>query len=444
METRQADRLIERLLERYPKGFDLSLDRIARLLDALGHPERRLPPVIHVAGTNGKGSAVAFCRAILEAEGLAVHSHISPHLVRWHERFRLGRLGESSFVEDALLAETLARVERANGDNTITVFEALTAAMFVLFSEHRADAAIVEVGLGGRFDATNVIADPAVSLIMPVSADHQLYLGDRLELIAAEKAGIIKPGCPVVIGPQETDAVRDVLTGTAARLGAPCTVYGEDFFGYEENGRLLFQDETGLLDLPLPRLAGRHQIGNAAAAIAAVRAGGFPVSDRAVERGMENVVWPGRMQRLYAGPLFDAAPEGSELVLDGGHNPSAGIAAAEAMAAAEEQVPRPLFMVAGMIETKDTVGYFSAFKGLARQVYTVPVTGSDSGVDPAVLAEAARQAGLAAKPAASVREALSLIAEAGPFAEGSEPRILVGGSLYLVGQVLRENGTWPQ
>ena len=287
VEASEAGYEIEKLLALHPKGFDLSLDRITRLLAALGNPQDRLPPVIHVAGTNGKGSATAFSRAILEAAGLSVHVHTSPHLVNWHERYRLGvKGGKGKLVSDPVLADAVRRVAEANGGEKITVFEILTAVTFVLFAEHPADVAIIEVGLGGRFDATNVIARPAVSVVMPISLDHQAYLGDRVELIAAEKAGIMKRGCPVVIGQQEEEAARDVLVSTAERLGCPMFVYGQDFMAHEEFGRLVYQDEGGLADLPLPKLPGRHQYANAAAAIRAVRAAGFDVSEAAIERGL--------------------------------------------------------------------------------------------------------------------------------------------------------------
>ena len=347
MPTTLADREIAHLMSLHPKGFDLSLERITRLLGRLGDPHLRLPPVIHIAGTNGKGSAAAFSRALLEAEGLAVHVHTSPHLVNWHERYRLAAPGGGKLVEDAMFAEAIARVAEANRGETITVFEILTAVGFILFSEHPADVAILEVGLGGRFDATNVIRNPAVTLIMPVSMDHEAYLGDRVELIAAEKAGIIKRGCPVVIGAQESPAALDVIVDTAERLGCPITIYGQDFLAYGENGRLIYQDQDGLMDLPTPRLPGRHQFGNAAAAIAAVKAAGFTLGQASVEKAMTSVAWPGRMQRLPAGKLAALAPPGAEVWLDGGHNPGAGVVVAEALAELEERMPRPLFLIYG-------------------------------------------------------------------------------------------------
>lgn len=442
MTTTAADREIERLMALHPKGYDLSLDRITRLLEKLDNPQDRRPPVIHIAGTNGKGSAAAFSRALLEASGLRVHVHTSPHLVNWHERYRIGAAGGGRLVEDGVLAEAVARAAKANGGEHITVFEILTAVTFLLFAEHPADAAIIEVGLGGRFDATNVIDRPAVSVIMPVSLDHEAFLGDRIELIAVEKAGIMKPGVPVVIGAQETQTALDVLIATAERLACPQFVYGQDFLAFEENGRMIYQDEGGLMDLTPPKLPGRHQFANAAAAIAAVKAAGFELSQRAVDHAMSSVDWPGRMQRLPKGRLSDLAPDGAEVWLDGGHNPGAGIVVAEALAEQEEKFARPLFLISGMLNTKDQIGYFRAFEGMARHVYTVPINSSEAGVPNAELANRAMAAGLSAEPVNSVANALMLLRDTWDPGEVA-PRILIGGSLYLAGEVLAENGTAP-
>ena len=437
-----AEREINALMALHPKGFDLSLGRISRLLERLGNPHEKLPPVIHVAGTNGKGSTTAFCRSILEAQGLKVHVHTSPHLVNWHERFRIGAEGGGHLVDDEVLADAVRRVAEANRGETITVFEILTAVMFVLFSEHPADAAVIEVGLGGRFDATNVIAHPAVSVIMSISLDHQAYLGDRVELIAAEKAGIIKPGSPVVIGAQTEDAARGVLVETAERLGCPVSVYGQDFFAVEENGRMAYQDDEELLDLPLPKLAGRHQQANAAAAIRALKAAGFGLTEQSITEGLLNVSWPGRLERLTHGRLVEGAMDGVEFWIDGGHNPGAGQVIAEAMANLNNRESRPLFLITGMINTKDPVGYFEAFAGMARHVFTVPVPDSDASLDPDFLADTADEAGLTAEPAESVEAAIAAICRNWNGLE-RPPRILIGGSLYLLGDVLRVNGTPP-
>jgi dihydrofolate synthase/folylpolyglutamate synthase len=433
--------IIDRLGARWPKGFDLSLGRIRRLLAALGHPEQRLPPVFHVAGTNGKGSTVAFLRAILEAEGLRVHADTSPHLVRYNERFRLADgPGLSSFVADDDLADALSRTERANGDEAITLFELLTAAGFLLFAERPADALLLEVGLGGRFDSTNVVDRPAVSVITSISLDHQAYLGNTVEKIAFEKAGIIKAGAPVVLSPNP-DGVVAVVERVAAEVGAgPLMIGGQDWTAFEEHGRLVFQDIDGLLDLPRPRLPGSHQIVNAGTAIAAVRAAGFHVGHDALERGMERVEWPARLQRLTVGAIVDAAPQGAEIWLDGGHNPGAGEVIASAMADLEERVARPLVLIAGMLATKDPVGFFEAFAGLARRVYTVPIRGSDAAREPQALAAEARGAGVTAMATTGVTAALSHLRDTW---SGPAPRILICGSLYLAGEVLADNGTPP-
>jgi dihydrofolate synthase/folylpolyglutamate synthase len=434
MTTLSADREIEHLMTLHPKGFDLSLERVSRLLEKLGNPQDLMPPVIHIAGTNGKGSCAAFTRAILEAQGLLVHTHTSPHLVNWHERYRIAADGGSRLVDDATLAEAIARVAKANDGQQITVFEILSAVGFLLFSEHPADVVVMEVGLGGRFDATNVIARPAASVIMPVSMDHEAYLGDRVELIAAEKAGIIKQGCPVVIGSQPHEAALEVLADTAARLGCPTHIYGQDFFAFAEHGRMVYQDQDGLMDLSLPRMTGRHQLANASAAIAAVKAAGFDPRENAIDRAMTTASWPGRMMEL--------APAGAEIWVDGGHNPGAGIVISEALAELEQKDPRPLFMIAGMINTKDQSGYFHAFNGLVKHVYTVPVEFSDASVGNDELAVRASAAGLSAEPVSSVANALMLLRDNWQETD-VPPRILIGGSLYLVGAVLAENGTPP-
>ena len=444
MPISRAEQEIERLLGIYPRGFDLSLDRIARLLDDLGRPQDRMPPIIHIAGTNGKGSATAFSRALIEAAGLSAHVHTSPHLVRWHERYRIGVPGGSGrLVSDDKLLDAVLRAEKANAGQAITVFELLTAVIFILFSEHPADAAIIEVGLGGEFDATNVIANPAVSLIMPVALDHQTWLGNTITDIAKAKAGIIKKGRPVVIGRQDEQAALDLLTETAYRANSPTQTYGQDYLAFEENGRLVYQDQDGLMDLPLPALLGRHQYSNAAAAIRAVKSAGFKLTEEIVATAMKSVSWPARLQRLKSGDLIPFAPIGAEVWLDGGHNPHGGRAVAEAMAAFEERDSRPLYLITGMINTKDPKGYFEAFHGLARKVYTVAIRNSDAGLDPVVLANDAAEAGLDARPASSAAAALSEIsADIGE--NETPPRILIGGSLYFAGNILEENGTLPE
>jgi dihydrofolate synthase/folylpolyglutamate synthase len=431
-----ASDLIDRLSALHPKGFDLTLDRMVRLLGALGNPERSIPPAFHVAGTNGKGSTCAFLRAILEAAGNTVHVHTSPHLVDWRERYRMGAPGGGRLVGDAALEDALARAAAANAGAHVTVFELLTAAMFILFSETPADYCVIEVGLGGRFDATNVIARPLMSVIAPVSLDHTEHLGDTVEKIAFEKAGIVKPGCPVTIGPQ-TPGARETLRSIAASRNSPAWFEGEQFGVHPQAGRMVYQDETGLLDLPPPRLAGPHQYANAATAIAAVRHAGIGVGELAFEVAMRRVAWPGRLEPLKPGALRNLAPTGGEVWIDGGHNPDGARALALAVAELESRSPMPLVLVAGMLSTKDSRAYFQAFEGLARHVFTVPVAMSEASRSAAELADIARLAGLGATPAKSVAAALQAAFAAGPV------RALICGSLYLVGEVLAKNGTPP-
>jgi dihydrofolate synthase/folylpolyglutamate synthase len=436
-----AGSIIDALSAIHPKGYDLSLGRIQRVLALLGNPQERIPPAIHVAGTNGKGSTSAFCRAILEAAGKTVHVHTSPHLVNWHERYRLGAPGGGKLVSDELLEATIARVAQANDGAPITVFEILSAAMFVLFSEHHADYSIVEVGLGGRFDATNVIETPLISVITSIALDHMAHLGDREELIAFEKAGIMKTRRPVVVAPQ-LDRVVEVLEKTARERRSPAWFAGQDFTFHQHGGRFVYQDDHGLMDLPLPRLRGVHQLANAATAIAALRFAGLDLPDSAFETGMESVRWPGRMERLKPGPLQARAPENCELWIDGGHNPAAGEVIASELANLEERAPMPVFIIAGMLTTKDPRGFFHAFVGLAERVFTVPIHDSEQGFGERELAQIAGECGLDAHPCLSVEDALAAIS--GLLNAGEPCRILICGSLYLVGEVLRENNEAPQ
>ena len=434
--------IIARLTMTFPPGYDLALDRVENLLDRLGNPHRDIPPVIHVAGTNGKGSTIAFMRAMLEAAGYRVHTHTSPHLVRFNERFRLATdPGKSAFVEDDRFAQALLRVERVNDGKDITVFELLTAAAFVLFSSNPADVTLLEVGLGGRLDATNVINPPLASIITPIGMDHQGFLGDTIEKIAAEKAGIIKPTSPVVVAPQIYQRVTDVIEFAAARAGTQILRSGQEWMAWVENGRLVFQDEGGLLDLALPRLTGHHQIINAATAIAAVKAAGFDLKPAEIDAGLQKVSWAGRLQKLQSGTLVDHAMKGCEIWLDGGHNPSAGEAIAAVMADLEERVERPLFLIIGMLNTKEPIGYFEPFADLARHCFTVPLSNTENAIPPHELAEFALEAGVSAEPAESIEDALELMAEGWQYER--PPRILMGGSLYLAGEVLDRNGTLP-
>ncbi len=434
------DSVVERLLRLHPKRIDLSLDRMHRVLAALGHPERRVPPVVHVAGTNGKGSVIAFMRAMLEASGRSVHVYTSPHLVRFNERFRIGASGGGALVSDRDLADALTEVESANGGEPITVFEVETAAGFLLFSRHPADVLLLEVGLGGRLDATNVIEAPLASVITPVSMDHVEFLGDTIAKIAAEKAAILRPGVPGVIAPQSAAAL-ETIERQAAQIRAPLWTAGEHWNVHGERGRLVYQDEDGLLDLPAPRLNGRHQFDNAGTAIAALRAAGLGLPIAAFEAGVTRADWPGRMQLLTHGPLRALLPEGSELWLDGGHNAEGGRAAASAIGDLEERVPRPLVLVVGMLATKDAAAFLGNFSGLARRVIAVPIPNQDKSLPAAAVAAAAIAAGIPADAAPTLRDALTAAAALGL---DPPPRVLIAGSLYLAGEVLQQNEMAPR
>jgi dihydrofolate synthase / folylpolyglutamate synthase len=433
--TTSAD-LIAALLARHPRRIDLSLDRMGHVLSALGDPHKHLPPTIHVAGTNGKGSTIAFMRAMLEAAGKTVHADTSPHLVRYNERIRLA----GTLVTDAQLADAFARCEAANGSHVITIWELMTAAAFLLFAEHPADVLLLEVGLGGRFDATNVIDRPAASVITPVSLDHMEFLGDTIAKIAFEKAGILKRGSPAIFASQTLEATA-VLEAQARRIGAgPVLIGDQDFQAYEENGRLIYQDSAGLLDLPLPRLPGRHQHINAGTAIATLRSVfGDQMSVQAISKGLTTVDWPARLQRL-TGQTLALAPKGAEVWLDGGHNQDGGRVLSAAMADLEEKNPRPLVMIVGMLATKDASAFLRCFEGLAQTLYAIGISGQEAARTARDVADHAGAAGLKAQTASSLTEALAAISGK---AWDTPPRILITGSLYLAGEVLAFDGTLP-
>lgn len=435
------DDILARLASLHPKRIDLTLDRMWRILERLDHPERRIPPVIHVAGTNGKGSTVAFLRAILEAAGLRVHVYTSPHLVRFNERFRLGKVGGGVLVTDDQLREALDHCERVNGGEPITIFEIETAAAFHLFAEHPADVLLLEVGLGGRLDATNVIDAPLASVITPIGMDHIEFLGDTLTKIAAEKAGIIKKAVPVVSAEQPPEVIA-VIEQTAKCARAPLHAATEGWHVNVERGRLVYSDERGLLDLSAPRLFGRHQFDNAGLAIATLRAiDSLKLEPSAFEQGIARAEWPARMQRLTSGTLAAAAPHDSEIWLDGGHNPDGGRVVAAALGDLEERVSRPLVVIVGMMGNKDARGFLANFSGLTRHIIAVKIPDQDNAMAPDVLADAARQLGMRVETALSVEAALRSVAK---LAYEVPPRILITGSLYLAGHVLTENGTLPQ
>lgn len=434
MAVESIDAIVARLLSLHPKLIDLSLERMWRMLDALGHPECRVPPVIHVAGTNGKGSTIAFLRAMLEAAGQRVHVYTSPHLVRYNERFRLG----GTLVGDDELAATLAECERINAGAPITVFEITTAVGFMLFARHPADVLLLETGMGGRLDATNVVSQPLVSIITPVSLDHADFLGDSVSLIAGEKAGILKARVPGIVAPQPDDALH-AIERRAAEIRAPLRVSGEHWSVQEERGRLVYQDDDGLLDLPAPKLYGRHQFINAGTAVAALRTI-MRLPPAAYEAGILDADWPARLQLLSHGDLAALTPPGSELWLDGGHNAEGGRALAAALADFEERVPRPLILIVGMLATKDVTQFLRNFPGLARRVIAVPIPHQDKTLPAEAIAEAAHGIGIPAESCDSVEGALACVRTAG---FDPPPRILIAGSLYLAGEVLALNGTLP-
>ena len=424
------DTISERLRARHPQRIDLSLGRMRALLAALDDPQRRLPPVVHVAGTNGKGSTVAFIRAMAEAAGLRVHAYTSPHLVRFNERIRLA----GDLISDEALNTILDRIEAVDATIEATVFEVTTAAAYLAMSETPADLALIEVGLGGTWDATNVIDRPRLSVITPVDLDHAEFLGTDLAKIAAEKAGVLKAVRPGVVA-RQAEAAQAVIEARAAELGAPLQIMGVDFDAWAERGRLAWQGPDRFLDLPPPALTGPHQIANAGVAVAAALQ--LDLSEAAIAEGLTNARWPARMQRLTEGPYADqTAASGAELWLDGGHNPHAGRALADALAGLNARAPRPLALVCGMLGNKDAGGFFAALADSGASVFTVPFDGGCA--DPEALAATAREHGMPASSFTALPQALAAALE------GGAGRILICGSLYLAGEVLgADRRTWP-
>jgi len=432
---RASDAVIQRLRANHPTLIDLTTGRVERLLAALGRPDLKLPPVIHVAGTNGKGSTVAFLRAIAEAAGLRVHALTSPHLVRFAERIRLaGRL-----ITDEELDALTDRVEAANGGEPISFFEITTVLAFLAFAETPADLCIVEVGLGGRFDATNIFQTPAVSVITPVDLDHLEMLGPGLPKIAWEKAGVIKRGRPVVVARQPDEALEMIEREADDRM-APMLLMGRDFDAWEERGRLLVQMPERLLDLPAPSLFGGYQFANAGLAVAAALTFDRELSDEDLGRGVSSAIWPARMQRLTAGPLAELArARGADLWLDGGHNPHAGRALAEAASRIVDRDPRPLVLVAGMFGRKDAEGFFRPFAEMRPRVIATTFD-SPNAASAEELIDAAARAGLSPETAANVSDAVARALET----DGPAPHVLVCGGLHFAGEVLaKSKETWP-
>ena len=424
MTPQNSDQILQRMMALHPKVIDLTLDRMWRLLDALGNPQNDLPPVIHIAGTNGKGSTQAMIRAGLEAAGKSVHAYTSPHLARFHERIRLA--GE--LISEPALTDLLDECYAANNGETITYFEITTCAALLAFARTPADYTLLEVGLGGRVDATNVIDDPALTIITPVSFDHPQFLGNTVAEIAGEKAGIIKHGIACIVAPQPDDAM-EVIETRAASLGAPIIAHGQLYHAMPERDGMIFQDETGLLDLPRPNLIGDHQIENAGTAIAALRHLGY--DNAACEAAVTQAFWPARMQKLKHGPLIDMAGA-AELWLDGGHNAACGQATARALAALPT---RETHLICGMLNTKDVTGFLQPFAKVAKSLIAVDIPGEAATLPAQETREFAQKAGLPATTAPDVATALQTILQTAP-----DVRILICGSLYLAGRILQENG----
>ena len=422
----RSDVILDRLMSLHPKLIDLSLGRIERLLENLDHPEDYLPPTIHVAGTNGKGSVLAYLRAMFEAAGNRVHVYTSPHLVRFHERIRLN----GKLISENDLAVQLEECEAANGGEPITFFEITTAAAYLAFARNPADVLLLETGLGGRLDATNVIKKPKTTIITPISMDHRQFLGDEVASIAWEKAGIIKPSVPLVLAAQEREADA-AIRARAEELRAPVYGEGSDWTVRDEEGQLVFEGATGRHVLPLPNLTGKHQIGNAGTALAAFeRFSSVRLDDPAVARGLTTTEWPARLQRLTDGPLAAMMSDGSELWLDGGHNPAAGAMLADHARA--DWTDRPLHLIGGMMNSKDALDFLLPLGGVASSFWGVAIPGEENSLSATNLADVARRAGLDAYATADVTAALAEIR-----ALGDGPvRVLICGSLYLAGTVL--------
>ncbi|MBI2586889.1 MAG: bifunctional folylpolyglutamate synthase/dihydrofolate synthase [Rhodospirillales bacterium] len=421
--------ILERLLHLHPKLIDLQLDRVWKLLGELGAPHLKMPPVVHVAGTNGKGSVIAMMRAALEAAGYKVHVYTSPHLVRFNERIRLaGRL-----IEDDELTEVLEICERTNNNRPITFFEITTAAAFLAFSRRPADVTLLETGLGGRLDATNAIRNAVLTAITPVSMDHQQHLGDTLSMIAGEKAGILKKGVPCVTALQPRDA-ENAITEKAAAVSAPLVIEGLDWTVRHGPEGIVINAGGHIREFPLPSLEGPHQAQNAGLAVALLdRLPGFTLADGQIAAGLKNTEWPARLQRLRRGPIRGALGPEFALWLDGGHNPGAADALAAWLAQRE---PLPLHLVFGMLNTKDPEGFLRPLVPYVHSVYSVPIKGQENCCSSAELARVATGLGLTATACDDVRGALRAIRanEIGPA------RVLIAGSLYLAGTVLAENG----
>ena len=424
MHLSKSDVVLDRLLSLHPKIIDLTLDRVTRLLKKLNNPEDKISQVVHIAGTNGKGSTQAFLRAAIESSGESAHVYTSPHLTRFHERIRVA----GSLISENVLADILNECELANNGKPITFFEITTCAAFLIFSRIKADYTLLEVGLGGRLDATNILKKPKLTIITPISMDHVQFLGSTIEQIANEKAGIIKEGIPCIVGHQSKDAI-DVIKKRAIELKSKLKIYGEHWQVYAKSDKLIFKDAMGFLELPLPKLIGQHQIENAGTAIAAMRELSIP--DEACKESMKNVYWPARMQRLESGPLVKMANE-SEIWLDGGHNQAAGIAISNAL----EQLPkcRTNILICGMLKTKDLKAFLNPLFNSAKFLYGIRIQGEENSNSAETIVNQAREIGFSAFKTQKVSDAILQIIKAHP-----NSRIIICGSLFLAGKILQDN-----
>ena len=424
MHLSKSDVVLDRLLSLHPKIIDLTLDRVTRLLKKLNNPEDKISQVVHIAGTNGKGSTQAFLRAAIESSGESAHVYTSPHLTRFHERIRVA----GSLISENVLVDILNECELANNGKPITYFEITTCAAFLIFSRIKADYTLLEVGLGGRLDATNILKKPKLTIITPISMDHVQFLGSTIEQIANEKAGIIKEGIPCIVGHQSKDAI-DVIKKRAIELKSKLKIYGEHWQVYAKSDKLIFKDAMGFLELPLPKLIGQHQIENAGTAIAAMRELSIP--DEACKESMKNVYWPARMQRLESGPLVKMANE-SEIWLDGGHNQAAGIAISNAL----EQLPkgRTNILICGMLKTKDLKAFLNPLFNSAKFLYGIRIQGEENSNSAETIVNQAREIGFSAFKTQKVSDAILQIIKAHP-----NSRIIICGSLFLAGKILQDN-----
>ena len=424
MHLSKSDVVLDRLLSLHPKIIDLTLDRVTRLLKKLNNPEDKISQVVHIAGTNGKGSTQAFLRAAIESSGESVHVYTPPHLTRFHERIRVA----GSLISENVLADILNECELANNGKPITYFEITTCAAFLIFSRIKADYTLLEVGLGGRLDATNILKKPKLTIITPISMDHVQFLGSTIEQIANEKAGIMKEGITCIVGHQSKDAI-DVIKKRAIELNSELKIYGEHWQVYAKSDKLIFKDAMGFLELPLPKLIGQHQIENAGTAIAAMRELSIP--DEACKESMKNVYWPARMQRLESGPLVKMANE-SEIWLDGGHNQAAGIAISNAL----EQLPRGRtnILICGMLKTKDLKAFLNPLFNSAKFLYGIRIQGEENSNSAETIVNQAREIGFSAFKTQKVSDAILQIIKAHP-----NSRIIICGSLFLAGKILQDN-----